>query len=162
VDTGNTKLIVANTSSGAEELAKKVPRAQVVSAFHTVPSEVLLGVFEARPSSTRPILVYCGDEKRAKDVTAQLIRDSGFDPLEAGPLQIARYTEPFALLVGQLAYEGDGGPQLAYRFKRLRKQTIGKIEDPVIRRSSENGNQKKWVATFWQSVVRVVHRHGAN
>jgi predicted dinucleotide-binding enzyme len=121
MDTGNTKLIVANTSSGAEELAKKAPRAQVVSAFHTVPSEVLLGVFEARRSSTRPSLVYCGDEKRAKDVTAQLIRDSGFDPLDAGPLQIARYTEPFALLVGQLAYEGDGGPELAYRFERLRK-----------------------------------------
>ncbi len=118
IDTGNTKLIVANTSSGAEELAKKVPRAQVVSAFNTVPSEVLFGIFEARRSSTGPSLVCCGDDKRAKDVTAQLIRDSGFDPPDAGPLQSARYTEPFALLVGQLAYEGDGGPELAYRFER--------------------------------------------
>jgi 8-hydroxy-5-deazaflavin:NADPH oxidoreductase len=121
MDTGNTKLIVANTSSGAEELAKKIPRAQVVSAFNTVPSEVLFDVFEARRKSTRPSLVYCGDDKRAKDVIAQLIRDCGFDPLDAGPLQTARYTEPFALLVGQLAYEGDGGPELAYRFERLGK-----------------------------------------
>jgi 8-hydroxy-5-deazaflavin:NADPH oxidoreductase len=121
MDTGNTKLIVANTSSGAEELAKKIPRAQVVSAFNTVPSEVLFDVFEARRKSTRPSLVYCGDDKRAKEVTARLIRDCGFDPLDAGPLQTARYTEPFALLVGQLAYEGDGGPELAYRFERLGK-----------------------------------------
>ena len=34
-------------------------------------------------------------------------------------LRIARYTEPFALLMGQLAYEGDGGPEIAYRFERF-------------------------------------------
>ena len=31
------------------------------------------------------------------------------------------YTEAFALLVAQLAYEGTGGPQLAYRFERFGK-----------------------------------------
>ncbi len=36
-------------------------------------------------------------------------------------LGIARYTEPFVLLVGQLAYEGKGGPELAYRFERFGK-----------------------------------------
>jgi predicted dinucleotide-binding enzyme len=121
MDAGNTKLIVANTSSGAEELAKKVPQAQVVSAFNTVPSEVLFGVFETRRRSTRPSLVYCGDDERAKDVVAKLIQDAGFDPVDGGPLRIARYTEPFALLVGQLAYEGEGGPELAYRFERFAK-----------------------------------------
>jgi hypothetical protein len=28
---------------------------------------------------------------------------------------------PFALLVGELAYGGDGGSELAYRFERFRK-----------------------------------------
>jgi hypothetical protein len=37
--------------------------------------------------------------------------------VDAGPLRIARYTEPFALLVAQLAYEGTEGPELAYRFE---------------------------------------------
>ena len=119
MDTGNTKLIIANTSSGAEELAKKVPRALVVSAFNTVPSEVLFGVFEARRKATRPSLVYCGDDEGAKILTAGLIRDVGFDPVDAGPLRIARYTEPFALLVAQLAYDCEGGPELAYRFERF-------------------------------------------
>jgi predicted dinucleotide-binding enzyme len=64
--------------------------------------------------------VYCGDDPRGKGVAAGLIRDVGFDPVDAGPLRIARYTEPFALLVGQLAYEGEGGPELAYRFERFR------------------------------------------
>src|SRR3954464_5807101 len=53
----------------------------------------------------------------AEEIAAGLIRDVGFDPVDAGPLRIARYTEPFALLVGQLAYEGTGGPELAYRFE---------------------------------------------
>ena len=119
MDAGNTRLIVANTSSGAEELAKKITKARVVSAFNTVPSEVLFGVYEARRRKTRPSLVYCGDDQRGKTVAAELIHDAGFDPIDAGPLHIARYTEPFALLVAQLAYEGDGGPQLAYRFERF-------------------------------------------
>ncbi|HMA43261.1 MAG TPA: hypothetical protein VKO86_04560 [Gemmatimonadales bacterium] len=67
----------------------------------------------------RPGLVCCGDDESAKETAAELIRDAGFDPVDAGPLRIARYTEPFALLVAQLAYGGTGSPALAYRFERL-------------------------------------------
>src|SRR5438309_4246793 len=56
----NTELVVAHTSSGAEELAKMVPKARVVAAFQTVPSEVLFGVYEASREDSRPSLVYCG------------------------------------------------------------------------------------------------------
>jgi predicted dinucleotide-binding enzyme len=116
----DTDLVIAHTSSGAEALAKKIPEARVVSAFNTVPSEVLFGVFEARRKATRPSLIYCGDDASSKKVAAELIRDVGFDAVDAGPLRIARYTEPFALLVARLAYEGDGGPELAYRFERFK------------------------------------------
>lgn len=117
----NTDLVIAHTSSGAEALAKKIRPAQIVSAFGTVPSEVLFSVFEARRKANRPSLVYCGDDGGAKEVAATLIRDVGFDPVDAGPLRIARYTEPFSLLIGQLAYEGNAGPEIAYRFERFRK-----------------------------------------
>jgi predicted dinucleotide-binding enzyme len=115
----DTALVVAHTSSGAEELAKKVSDAHVVCAFNTVPSEVLFGVYEARERASKPSLVYCGDDSSSKEVAAELIRAAGFEPVDAGPLRIARYTEPFALLVAQLAYEGTEGPELAYRFERL-------------------------------------------
>ncbi len=115
----DTGLVIAHTSSGAEELAKKVPKARVVSAFGTVPSEVLFGVFAARRKARKPSLVYCGDDPKSKKTAAELIRDVGFDAVDAGPLRIARYTEPFTLLIAQLAYEGDGGPELAYRFERF-------------------------------------------
>jgi 8-hydroxy-5-deazaflavin:NADPH oxidoreductase len=115
----DTALVVAHSSSGAEALAKKIPKAKVVGAFGTVPSEVLFGVYAARHKKRRPSLVYYGDDKRAKRRAAGLIRDLGFEPVDAGPLSIARYAEPFTLLMAQLAYEGKGGPELAYRFERF-------------------------------------------
>jgi len=115
----DTDLAIAHTSSGSETLAKKIPKARIVSAFNTVPSEVLFGVFAARRKATKPSLVYCGDDAKSKKIAAELIRDVGFDPVDAGPLRVARYTEPFTLLIAQLAYEGDEGPELAYRFERF-------------------------------------------
>jgi len=115
----DTRLVVSHTSSGAEELAKRVPRARVVSAFGTVPSEVLFPVFESKRKTKRPSLLYCGDDGAAKKVAAKLIRDVGFQPEDVGPLKTARYLEPFTLLIAELAYEGAGGPELAYRFERL-------------------------------------------
>jgi len=116
----DTELVVAHTSSGAEELAKRIPGARVVAAFGTVPSEVFFAVYEGRRRARRPSLVYCGDDRKAKNVAAKLIRDVGFDPVDAGPLRIARYSEPFTMLIAQLAYEVKGGAGLAYRFERHR------------------------------------------
>ena len=118
----DTKLAVAHTSSGAEVLARKVRKAKVVSAFGTVPSEVLFDVFGAkRRRRRRPSLFYCGNDQAAKEIAATLIRDVGFEPVDAGALRIARYLEPFALAMAQLAYDGDEGPELAYRLERFGK-----------------------------------------
>jgi predicted dinucleotide-binding enzyme len=113
----DTELVVAHRSSGAEELARKARGAAVVAAFGSVPSEVLFTVFNARDSREPPSLFYCGDDEEAKDVVAELIRDVGFEPTDVGPLRSARYIEPFTMLVAKVAYEGDGGPAVAYRVE---------------------------------------------
>jgi predicted dinucleotide-binding enzyme len=132
----DTGLVLGVTTSGAEKLAKKLPKARIVSAFNTVPSEVFFSVFEMSgrgkgkagrgkregERAERPSLVYCGDDKQAKKVAVRLITDVGFEPIDAGPLRIARYTEPFALLAAQLAYEGDRGPAMAYRFEWFKER----------------------------------------
>ncbi len=115
----DSRLVVARSTSGAEVLARKIPQAKVVGAFGTVPGEVLFDVYAARRRKERPSLVYYGDHKGAKRLAARLIRDVGFDPVDAGPLSIARYAEPFTLLIAQLAYEGKRGPRLAYRLLRF-------------------------------------------
>ncbi|MBB4212843.1 hypothetical protein [Rhodothalassium salexigens] len=76
-------------------------------------------MFEGRDTPPRPSCVVCGDDPHAKSVAARLIADVGFDPVDAGPLRIARYTEPFAMLTAQLAYGTDQGPNWAYRFRRV-------------------------------------------
>jgi predicted dinucleotide-binding enzyme len=122
MNAGDTGLVIAHKSSGAEALAKKARKADIVSAFGTVPSEVLFGVFRAkRRRRHRPSLIYCGNDQDAKDVAAPLIRDVGFTPVDAGPLRIARYLEPFTLAIAQLAYETDKGPEIAYRIERFGK-----------------------------------------
>jgi predicted dinucleotide-binding enzyme len=118
----DSALAIGHTSSGAEELAKKVPGARVVSAFGTVPSEVLFAVYETRRRKRRPALVYSGGDAKAKKTAARLIRELGFDPVDIGTLQMARHTEPFTLLVAKLAYEGDDGPAIAYRFEQYEER----------------------------------------
>ncbi len=67
-----------------------------MSAFSTVPSEVLFPVFEKRGKGTPPELIYCGDNAGAKKTAERLIRDVGFNPVDVGPLSTARYVTVFA------------------------------------------------------------------
>jgi hypothetical protein len=117
----DSHLVLGLTTSGAEALAHKVPHAHVVSAFCTAPSEVLFPVFESRGRKAAPDMVYCSDHDEAKRTAAALIRDVGFNPVDVGALQIARYVEPFVMLVAELAYNSKAGPELAYRFERFAK-----------------------------------------
>ena len=116
----NSDFVFAHTSSGAEEFARRAPGARVVAAFNTVPSEVFFKVFAARERTPRPSLLCCGDDAGAKKVAARLIRDVGYEPVDVGALRMARYLEPFAMVVAKIAYEGRGGPELVYRFERMR------------------------------------------
>ncbi|MFZ0747411.1 MAG: hypothetical protein WAM85_23615 [Terracidiphilus sp.] len=61
-------------------------------------------------------------------LAAELISDVGFDPVDAGPLRIARYAEPFALLVAELAYGRKGGPEIAYRLERFSARAAGNMQ----------------------------------
>ena len=119
LDRQNRDLVVGTTTSGAEELARRLPGTRLVCAFNTSPSECLFDVFEARHRAPRPHLLCYGDDPSAKEVAQGLIRDAGFDPLDAGPLPTARFAEPFAMVTAELAYSQPGGPKLVYRFDRL-------------------------------------------
>jgi 8-hydroxy-5-deazaflavin:NADPH oxidoreductase len=120
LDDSDTDLVVGTTTSGAEELARLRPRARWVSCFNTSPSESFAGVFARKAQTPRPHLLVYGDDTGAKEVAGTLIRDIGFDPLEAGGLRTARFVEPFAMVTAELAYGQPGGPALTYRFDKLR------------------------------------------
>jgi predicted dinucleotide-binding enzyme len=110
----DSRLVVGHTTSGAEALAAKVRKARVVSAFSTAPSELFLPLFGKRRTKSPPNLVYCGDSKTAKKQAASLIRG-------IGGLSMARYIEPFALLLAEIAYDGSASPALGYQFMRVKR-----------------------------------------
>jgi hypothetical protein len=46
----------------------------------------------------------CGDDAESRSKVARLVEDIGAEPCDAGPLSLARYTEPAGMLLVQLAY----------------------------------------------------------
>ncbi|OLC70246.1 MAG: hypothetical protein AUH78_21535 [Gemmatimonadetes bacterium 13_1_40CM_4_69_8] len=98
---------VGHRVSGAELVARCVPGSRVVKAFNTVPAELLQVGPDVLPE--RPAVCYCGDDPRAKQA-------------------VARYLEPFALLVAELAYKQRRRPEVGVRFLRPRRQR-GKKRD---------------------------------
>jgi predicted dinucleotide-binding enzyme len=119
LDASNRELVVAHTDSGAETIARRNLGAHVVAAFQATPSEVLQSVFEARGKSPRPSMLFCGDHDESKNRVHALLEQFGFDPIDAGPLRLARYIQPFAMLATVLAYGTDKGAEWVYRFGRL-------------------------------------------
>ncbi len=96
-------LSVGLTTSAAEEIANLVPQSRVVKAFNTVFAEIYHSetrLFGSRMST----MFYCGDDGEAKSTVSRLIRETGFEPVDAGPLKSARYLEPLAMLMIQLGH----------------------------------------------------------
>jgi hypothetical protein len=105
-------LVIGHTTSAAEEIAKMLPGAHVVKAFNTVFAEVYHS--ESRLFGSRmPTMFYCGDCEDAKKSASRLIRETGFEPTDAGPLSSARYLEPLAMLMIQLGYGQGMGKNIA-------------------------------------------------
>jgi predicted dinucleotide-binding enzyme/predicted ester cyclase len=112
---GPTGLEVGLMSSAAEEISKLAPGALVVEAFNTV----FAGILDSRAhmfGNNTPTVFYCGDDRDAKTKAAALIRDAGLHPVDAGPLQNARYMEPLAMLMMELGYSQGLGSGIAMRL----------------------------------------------
>jgi len=109
----NGKLGISCTTSSAEETQNKLPKAHVVKAFNTV---------FARNQSTGTLgkeqisAFFAGDDLKAKQIVAQLARDIGFDPVDCGPLNAARYLEAMAIMIINLAFEHGLGTKIAYKL----------------------------------------------
>lgn len=109
-------LAVGHRTSGAEIIARRARGALVVKAFNTVPSELLRA--GTKVLREQPEVCYCSDAPKAKRVVARLARDVGYEPLDCGGLSNARYLEPLAMLVGELAYNQGRRPEVGLRFLR--------------------------------------------
>ena len=76
--------------SGAEVIQGWIPKAMVVKAFGTTGTNVIDDPNDAGGLVTIPI---ASDHKDAKERVARLAEEMGLDPVDFGPLRMARYVE---------------------------------------------------------------------
>lgn len=106
-------LAVGWTTSGAEELQKKMPRALVVKAFNTVFARFM----DSGKLGDQSLAAFAaGDDEGARKRVLALAREIGFDAVDAGPLKNARFLEPLALLNIQLGYALKMGTDIGFKL----------------------------------------------
>ena len=112
---GNMNLALGFTTSGAEELQRKVPKAKVVKAFNTVFAKHM----DTGRLGDEPLTAFvAGDDADAKQEALTLARDIGFDAVDAGPLKNARLIEPLGYLNIQLGYGQKMGRDIGIDLRR--------------------------------------------
>ena len=98
-------------ASGGEQVAGWARGAKVVKIFNTTGSNNMEDPWYGGAAIP---MFYCGDDAVAKKTAAELAGDSGFNPIDAGPLANARLLEPYALLWVWLAIKGGMGREFAF------------------------------------------------
>jgi hypothetical protein len=95
-------LEIGLSTSAGEEIAKAAPGAKVVKAVP--PFAELLHSPSTRVNGQRPGVFVCGNDPGARATILRLVSDVDADGVDAGPLSLARYTEPLGMLLVSLAY----------------------------------------------------------
>jgi predicted dinucleotide-binding enzyme len=106
-------LAVGFTTSAAEELQKLLPKSRVVKAFNTVFSQ---NQGTGRVGKEQLTAFIAGDDRTAKQIVMELSRDIGFEPADVGPLKSARYLEPMAVMIIELAYNLEMGTKIGFKL----------------------------------------------
>lgn len=108
------ELALGHTTSAAEQIAKMIPEAKVVKAYNTAFANHIANGPYFGPNDAS--MFYCGDDADAKASVAKLIEATGFEPVDCGPLNSARYLEPMAVLLVRLGYNMGMGNEIAYKL----------------------------------------------
>lgn len=110
-------LAVGFDTSGAEQLAAKIPDARVVMALQNTFADVVNAPRRELGGQT-PTMFFCGDDPAAKTTVSALITDAGYEPVDAGPLTVARYLEPLCYFTVNLAYTQGLGSHIGLKLLR--------------------------------------------
>jgi predicted dinucleotide-binding enzyme len=111
--TKDFELAVGFTTSGAEQLQAKLPRAKVVKAFNTVFAQHM---DDGHVKGQSLSAFVAGDDSRANAVVMILAKSIGFDPIDAGPLKNARWLETLGYLNIQLGFAQKMGTDIGFEL----------------------------------------------
>ena len=111
--TPDYQLAIGYSTSGAEELQKKAPKAHVAKAFNTV---FAANMDTGRVKGERLSAFVASDEDEAKRTVLEMARAIGFDGIDAGPLRNARLLEPLGYFNIQLGMKLGMGSEIGFEL----------------------------------------------
>jgi predicted dinucleotide-binding enzyme len=111
--TPDMRLALGYSTSGAEELQKKIPRARVVKCFNTVFAEHM---DKGRVGDAQLSVFAAGDDPEARRTVLGLAKEIGFDAVDGGPLVNARSLETMGFFNIQLGYTLGLGTKMGLRL----------------------------------------------
>jgi predicted dinucleotide-binding enzyme len=109
-----TALEIGHTTSGAEQVAAWAPGARVCKAMNQIGAPMM----DSPQVLGTPMMFVCGDDEAAKQTTANLVSELGFEVIDAGELALARLLEPYALIWIHLALRRGFGAGFAFGVLR--------------------------------------------
>lgn len=118
---GMSGLLVGTTTSGAQQIAARAANARVVKAFNTTGFE---NYGRAHTHSGGLFLPVAGDDVEAKRKVMALAALIGFDAVDMGKLDAARYTEPFAMVWIELATRLGHGRDFGFFMKATNNRCV--------------------------------------
>ncbi|GAB3220866.1 NADPH-dependent F420 reductase [Spirosoma arcticum] len=99
-DVANKILIDTNNPFGiklspgvnfGQEIARRLPGVRLVKAFNSLKYDLLIQLSFQEPLTVLPV---SGNDQAANELVAQLIRETGFEPLDLGTLESTGLQEP--------------------------------------------------------------------
>jgi 8-hydroxy-5-deazaflavin:NADPH oxidoreductase len=100
------ELVLGHTTSAGEQVASWAPQASVFKTLNQIGAG---SMDKASKFPIRPVMFVAGDDDTRKPVVMSLVAKLGFEPLDAGPLRIARLLEPYGMLwIDQALSRGRG------------------------------------------------------
>jgi len=110
-------LLLGETSSAAQEIARRLPGARIVKAFNTIFADVMTEQGMIRDGSKITAFI-ASDDRAAATTVADFATQMGFEPIVAGPLSVARHLESMAHLNIAIAVGERGGTDAAFVYHR--------------------------------------------
>ena len=94
------------STSAGEAVAKWIPQARLVKTLNQAGADIMA---DTSGLPCPPVMFMAGNDAEAKTTVAPLLRDLGFEVLDAGDLSQARILEPFAMVwINQALARGKG------------------------------------------------------
>jgi len=89
------KLALSGNDSGGEQVQRLLPDAAVVKAFNTVGNAIM---FRPDLPGGPPDMFICGNDDQAKLKVTAILKDFGWDVVDAGGIESSRYLEAMCMV----------------------------------------------------------------